>query len=88
MSIVSPNRYPYETVAASQTAQVLGGSGAVGDYLHRLVVTVNTAASSTLTLLDGSTTVLTVPANTAVGVYSLEVNAASATGPWLSLIHI
>ena len=82
MSIVSPNRYPYETVAASQTAQVLGGSGAVGDYLHRLVVTVNTAASSTLTLLDGSTTVLTVPANTAVGVYSLEVNAASATGPW------
>lgn len=82
MSIVSPNRYPYETVAASQTAQVLGGSGAVGDYLHRLVVTVNTAASSTLTLLDGSTTVLTVPATTAVGVYSLEVNAASATGPW------
>lgn len=82
MSIVSPNRYPYETVAASQTAQVLGGTGAVGDYLHRLVVTVNTAASSTLTLLDGSTTVLTVPANTVVGVYSLEINAASATGPW------
>jgi hypothetical protein len=62
MSIVSPNRYPYETVAASQTAQVLGGS--------------------TLSVLDGSTTVLTMAANTPVGVYSIEVNAASATGPW------
>lgn len=82
MSIVSPNRYPYETVAASQTAQVLGGTGAVGDYLHRLVVTVTTTGTSTLSLLDGSTTVLTMAANTSVGVYSLEINAASASGPW------
>ena len=64
MSIVSPNRYPYETVAASQTAQVLGGTGAVGDYLHRLVVTVNTAATGTVSVLDGSTAVMAVPANT------------------------
>jgi hypothetical protein len=82
MSIVSPNRYPYETVAASQTAQVLGGSGAVGDYLHRLVVTVTATGTSTLSLLDNSTTVLTMAANTPVGVYSLEINAASASGPW------
>ncbi len=82
MSIVSPNRYPYETVAASQTAQVLGGAGAVGDYLHRLVVTVTATGTSTLSLLDGSTTVLTMAANTPVGVYSLEINAASASGPW------
>jgi hypothetical protein len=82
MSIVSPNRYPYETVAASQTAQVLGGTGAVGDYLHRLVVTVNTAATGTVSVLDGSTAVMAVPANTPIGVYSVEVNAASASGPW------
>ena len=82
MSIVSPNRYPYETVAASQTAQVLGGTGAVGDYLHRLVVTVNTALTGTVSVLDGSTAVMAVPANTPVGVYSVEVNAASASGPW------
>ena len=82
MSITSPNRYPYETVAASQTAQVLGGSGAVGDYLHRIVVTVTTTGTSTLSVLDGSTTVLTMAANTPVGVYSLEINAASASGPW------
>ena len=82
MSIVSPNRYPYETVAASQTAQVLGGTGAVGDYLHRIVVTVTTTGTSTLSVIDGSTTVLTMAANTPVGVYSLEINAATATGPW------
>jgi len=82
MSIVSPNRYPYETVAASQTAQVLGGTGAVGDYLHRIVVTVTTTGTSTLSVIDGSTTVLTMAANTPVGVYSLEINAAAAIGPW------
>ena len=82
MSIVSPNRYPYETVAASQTAQVLGGTGAVGDYLHRIVVTVTTTGTSTLSVLDNSTTVLTMAANTPVGVYSREINAASASGPW------
>jgi hypothetical protein len=32
--------------------------------------------------LDNSTTVLTMAANTPVGVYSLELNAASASGPW------
>jgi hypothetical protein len=82
MSITSPNRYPYETVAASQTAQVLGGTGAVGDYLHRLVVTVTATATSTLTLLDNSTSIVTMAANTPVGVYSIEINAASALGPW------
>ena len=82
MSITSPNRYPYETVAASQTAQVLGGAGAVGDYLHRIVVTVTATGTSTLSVLDNSTTVLTMAANTPVGVYSLEINAASASGPW------
>jgi hypothetical protein len=69
-------------VAASQTAQVLGGSGAVGDYLHRIVVTVTATGTSTLSVLDNSTTVLTMAANTPVGVYSLEINAASASGPW------
>jgi hypothetical protein len=54
----------------------------VGDYLHRIVVTVTTTGTSTLSVLDNSTTVLTMAANTPVGVYSLEINAASASGPW------
>ena len=32
--------FKYEHVAASQTAHVLGTTGAIGDYLHRLIITV------------------------------------------------
>ena len=76
--------YQYETVAASQTAQVLGGSGAAGDYLHRLIVTVNTAATSTVTLTDGVTAIPVVPANVGagVGVLDIELNMASLTSGW------
>jgi hypothetical protein len=82
MSTADPYRFQYETVAASQTNQVLGGTGAIGDYLHRVIVVVNTAATSTVTILDNAITVFTMPANTSVGVYSLEVNAVSASGSW------
>lgn len=83
MSGVSyPYRYAYEAVAASQTGQVLGGTGAAGDYLHRLVIAVATTATSTVSVLDGATTILSIPANTPVGVYSIEVNAVSRNGAW------
>lgn len=76
--------YQYETVAASQTAQVLGSAGAAGDYLHRLIVTVNTAATSTVTLTDGVTAIPVVPANvgSGVGVLDIELNMASLTSGW------
>lgn len=76
--------YQYETVAASQTAQVLGGSGAAGDYLHRLIVTINTALTSTVTLTDGVTAIPIVPASvaTGVGVLNIELNMASLTSGW------
>ena len=63
--VEQPYRYPYETVAASQTGQVLGGTGAKGDYVHRVVINVATAATGTVTLIDGSTNIaLTVGAAT------------------------
>jgi len=49
-----PYEYQYEHVAVSQTAQVLGGTGATGDYLHRLLCTVSTAATGNVILLDGT----------------------------------
>ena len=73
---------PYEHVAASQTAQVLGATGATGDYLHRLVITVGTAATSTVSLLDNTTSHVLVAANTAIGVYSIEINTFSKNGAW------
>ncbi len=48
----------YETVAAGQTAQVLGGSGAVGNYIHGLLVIPATSSPGTVILLDGVTSII------------------------------
>lgn len=80
--INTPYEFPYETVAASQTGQVLGGTGARGDYLQRLIISVATAATSTVTLLDGATSIVIAAANTPIGVYSIEFGTRSASGAW------
>lgn len=84
MTTVYPNRYQYETVAVSQTGQVLGGTGAVGDYLHRLIIQVITVATASVTIIDGATSivVLTGAAGLVAGVYSVECNMRSASGAW------
>lgn len=79
-----PYRYQYETVAVSQTGQVLGGTGAAGDYLHRLIIQVITAATASVTIIDGSTSIviLTGASGLVAGVYSVEVNMRSGSGAW------
>ena len=72
----------YETVAASQTAQVLGVNGGTGDTLMRLIITVTTSATSQVTLLDGATSYIIVPAVTPVGVYQIDIGAVSVSGAW------
>jgi hypothetical protein len=74
--------FDYETVAASQTDQVLGTTGGAGDLLHRLVITVGTAATSTVSVKDGATSIPVMAANTAIGTYSIEVNTRSRNGAW------
>lgn len=74
--------FSYETVAASQTAQVLGGTGSQGDYISHLIITVATAATSTVTLLDNATSIVITAANTPIGVYSVRLDMRSANGPW------
>lgn len=84
----NPYRYQYEHVAASSSAQVLGGTGAVGDYLHRLICTVTTAATGNVVIVDGSGagilthTVLPTSPGGGIGVYNIELNAVSANGAW------
>ena len=88
MSIQSPFRYQYEHVAASQTAQALGGTGAIGDYIHRLICTVTTAATGNVVLVDGTGvgilthTILPASPGTGINVYNIEINVASTTGAW------
>ena len=84
----NPYRYQYEHVPVSASAQVLGGTGAIGDYLHRLICTVTTAATGNVVLVDGTGvgilthTVLPALAGTGINVYNIEINAASTTGAW------
>lgn len=77
--------YKYETVAVSQTAQVLGATGAIGDRIKKLIITVSTAASSTVSLLDGATSTSLMAATTAIGTYTVdfgEDGIVSAEGAW------
>ena len=50
----------YETVAASQTDQVLGSTGAVGDVISQLVIVPAVAASGAVSIKDGSGSSVTV----------------------------
>ena len=84
----NPYRYQYEHIAASASAQVLGTAGAVGDYLHRIICTVSTAATAAVQIVDGSGagilthTVLPNSPGGGIGVYNIELNAVSANGAW------
>jgi hypothetical protein len=66
----------YETVAASQTDQVLGSTGAAGDYLDKLVITVSTAASAAVSIKDGTGAVYVVP----LGIKSADAGWKVTTG--------
>lgn len=74
----------YETVAVSQTAQVLGATGAAGDFLKRLIVVVATAgANGVCTINDGGGSEISIaPSGTAVGPHIVEIGARSVTGSW------
>ena len=75
----------YETVAASQTDQVLGPVGARGDYLERLVITVGTAATAATSIKDGSGSSIPIMPNSpggGIGVYVVDICANSTSGAW------
>ena len=77
----------YETVAAGQTAQVLGTNGAQGDRILRLIIIPATVAGGVVTLLDGTTSIsiyvggATTPL-LEVKPITVELGMVSQTGPW------
>lgn len=83
---VTPQAITYETVAASQTAQVLGPTGAVGDYLKRLIIIPATTSPGNVLLLDNATSI-TIFAGGASSVTELkpivvELDMFSVSGAW------
>lgn len=82
-NLVNQAGMEYEAVAASQTDQVMGTTGATGDYLHRLVITVATAATGTVSIKDGGGSAIAITAaNTPIGVYVVDLGIYSTAGAW------
>lgn len=81
-----PYPYIYETVAASQTAQVLGTVGAKGDYLAGCLVIPATTSPGSVTVLDNATAIVIFTGGatsvTNLVPFFIQIGAASASGPW------
>lgn len=72
----------YVVVAASQTAQVIGANGRVGDYLAHIIIDPVNATPGNVTLLDGATTVLTIVPPQTTQPFTLPIGATSRIGAW------
>jgi hypothetical protein len=83
---VVPNGTEYETVAASQTAQALGATGATGDYIAGILVIPATTSPGNVLLLDNATSI-TVFTGGATSVSNLApfyipLGIISVSGAW------
>jgi hypothetical protein len=83
----------YNTIAASQTAQVLSlrqgeTSGKVGDYLAGLLIVPTTTAAAAVTITDGSNSATTIFAGATVTAlltlipFFVPICARSKSGAW------
>jgi hypothetical protein len=76
----------YETVAASQTAQVLGGSGAAGDFIKGLLVIPATTSPGNVLLLDNATSITVFPGGASsvadLKPFFIPLGLRSASGAW------
>jgi len=77
----------YETVAASQSTQVLGAAGAQGDYLSHLLVIPAALTTGDVQIKDGSDTAITVFDGDTDGLasrvpFTIPLGLKSRTGAW------
>lgn len=77
----------YETVAASQTDQAIGATGAAGDYISHVLVVPATTAPGAVSIKDGSGTAITIFAGgtgsvTCLVPFAIPLGMLSLTGAW------
>lgn len=77
----------YETVAASQTTQAMGATGAVGDLLASVLIIPATTSPGAVQIKDGASTAITIFTGGATSVADLKpflvpLNLRSAAGAW------
>jgi hypothetical protein len=85
-AVVSDRATNYEKVVASQTAQVLGSTGAVGDILARLVIIPASISPGSVALLDNATSTTVFPGGASslsnLQPFTIHIGAASLSGAW------
>lgn len=78
--------YEYETVAASQTAQVLGATGGTGDMIFGVLVIPATTSPGNVIILDNATsiTIFTGGASSITNLvpFFIPLNLTSVSGAW------
>lgn len=77
----------YETVAASQTDQAMGVTGAAGDYLAGVLIVPATTSPGAVSIKDGSGSGITIFTGGATSVSNLvpfmvPIGAISTSGAW------
>jgi hypothetical protein len=80
----------YETIAASQTAQAMGATGAAGDYLSHCVVYPSSTSPGVVTVFDSTSTagnnVIAFPGGASsvsnLAPFAIPVGAISVNGAW------
>lgn len=83
---VYENAFQYETVAASQTARVIGTTGAAKDFIARLIIVPASVSPGVVALLDDTTSINLLPGGsnslTELKPIVVELNMRSVNGPW------
>jgi hypothetical protein len=83
---VTPEGTEYETVAASQTAQALGATGATGDYIAGVLIIPATTAPGNVLLLDNATSITIFTGGTAsvsnLIPFYVPLGIKSVSGAW------
>jgi hypothetical protein len=78
--------HDYETVAASQTAQVLGGAGKAGNVLHKVIIIPATLSPGAVTILDNAISIILFAGGasslTELKPIEIELSARSVSGAW------
>jgi hypothetical protein len=78
--------YEYEKVAASQTDQVLGATGATGNLINGILVIPATTAPGAITLKDGATSILVFTGGTGsvsnLVPFLIPLGIRSVSGAW------
>ena len=86
VTVTDPTAAEYETVAASQTAQVMGATGAIGDYFRGALIVPVTLSPGAVSILDDATSI-TIFAGGAASLSTLTpfyvpIDAKSVNGAW------